>query len=107
MNKRIVVDELGNIDELLEKAGLMSQEIREEYLTGMGPRFISGETKYEDFKVKLVCEFNRYSTFMDIVDDYIVSAKSELTQLRNTIEGERKQESLTLVPELEAEGEQK
>lgn len=80
-----LIDSVDLISIDMEKAKVLLEEIQSEYLTGI-PIMEHDEARKESFMQGLFLEFNRYSTLVDILGDYMEDIEGGLGALREMIQ---------------------
>lgn len=85
MENMKLIDSVDVIGIDMEKAKLLVDEIRSEYLTGV-PIMKRDAKARETFMQGLFLDFNRYSTFVDILWDYLINVDNGLEALREMIQ---------------------
>lgn len=85
MENMELIDSVDNICIDMEKAKLLVDEIRTGYLTGV-PILGYDEKQRKEFMFDLFMDFNRNSTFLDMLWDYLVNIDNGLGVLRDVIQ---------------------
>lgn len=87
MKKQNIIDAVASIEIQMEKAVTMADEIREGFLDGVMPNWTDPKER-EDHSYKLLLSFERYSTFTNIMLDYMNGTQKNIAELLESLESE-------------------